>query len=794
VRTSTRMTFAAGWAAALGSIPLAAVYDTWSWLWYTWAAIAAVVAAHLAVRSTRLPALLAPIAGLLGLVIFVTLVFAGQDAIFGLIPTPTSMTTLADTVRDGLADVRNLAAPVPARSGLVLLTAGAVGLVTIVIDIIAVILRRPAAAGLALLGLYAVPTAVAENGVKWPLFVVGALGYLVLLMAEGRDRLLRWGRPVGGETAPPGTRKPDEETPLPLTGQRIGAAALAIAVIAPLFVPGLTGRTLSDLARTGGGDGTGGTGGQIAINPFTQLADRLKQPTPTRLFHASSDDANLYNFRLMTLDNYTSRGWDRQNLRNGTTAAGRLQAPDLQSDLTASETHYQLTITMDAVYNGDSLPSVFYPNHIEGVTSDWHYDTRGAILQNPTNRANSQRYTLQGYDAVPTEQQLQASTGEFPADVERRWGSSANIPDEVKQIVGTVIRGKNTYYEKARALNDFFRDGTQGFRYTTQTTPGNSGSVLVDFLEKKRGYCEQFASAMGIMLRVAGIPSRVVIGFLHTNNGSGEWDVSSSDAHAWVEGYFPGVGWAPFDPTPRAYDGRPDPGYAPGAVSPSAPPSNADTGSSGASPGGASGKLDTASPSDPGSGGTTSGGLITPRTALVSIGVLVVLAVLFTPLVSRVATRRRRLRTAVGADPRAAALASWDEVLASAVDYGLPIPANETPRGTARRLARDLTDSGPSVAGLRLLALAEERARYAPEAGVDGDLPTAVRAVRHGLRGLVRRRRRFRAAFFPPSTVQSIMLGLARRSGHASTSLGRLTDEVTRPFRFRRLRSRPDES
>lgn len=796
MRTSTRMTFAAGWAAALGAVPLAAVYEGWSWLWYTWAAIAAVIAAHLAVRSTRLPALLAPVAGLLGLLVYLTLVFAGRDAIFGLIPTPSSMITLVDTVRDGLVDVHDLAAPVPAHSGLVLLTAGSVGLVTIAIDIIAVVLRRPAAAGLALLGLYAVPTAVAEDGVKWPLFVVGAMGYLVLLMAEGRDRLLRWGRPIGGDAPVPGRATLDEETPLPLTGQRIGAVALAIAVIAPVFVPGLTSHALSDLTRTGGGDGLGTAGGQIAINPFTQLADRLKQPTPTRLFHAASDVPDLYNFRLMTLDNYTTRGWERRNLNAGdpaNSALGRLDGPDFQTDLSNTESRYHLTISIDAAYNGDSLPTAFYPTQISGVTSDWHYDSRGAVLQNPTARANSQHYTLDGYNAVPSQEQLQLSSGDIPQNVQQRWGSATNVPDEVKQTVATIIKDKNTPYERARALNDYFRDGTHGFLYSTQTTPGNSGSALVDFLRNKRGYCEQYSSAMGIMLRVAGIPSRVVIGFLHPNNGEGSWDVSSSDAHAWVEGYFAGIGWAPFDPTPRDYSGRVDPGYAPGQATPSTEPSSTDTASSSVTPGGPSGRLETAAPSAGGDSGTGSGGLISPRSALASVAVLVVLVALLTPAASRLATRRRRLRAAGGADPRAAALAGWDEVLGTAVDYGLAVPATETPRGTARRLARDLSGSTPAVAGLRLLALAEERARYAPEAGVEGDLPTAVRAVRHGLRDLVRRRRRVRAALFPPSTVQAIMTGSARRTGHASTAVGRLADELSRALRFRRLTPRRTE-
>jgi transglutaminase-like putative cysteine protease len=794
------MTYAAGWAAALGAVPLGAVYESWGWIWYTWAAVAAVVATNLAVRTTRLPALLAPIAGALGLLVYLTVVFAGPDALFGLLPTPASLAALGRSTADGLLDVHNLAAPVPADiRSLLLLTAGSIGLLTIVIDAIAVILRRPAAAGLALLGLYAVPTAVAPEGVRWPLFVIGATGYLVLLMVEGRDRLLRWGRPVAGDGPPAGGRTPlDEETPLPLTGQRIGAVALAIAVVAPLFVPGLTARALSDLARTGGGDGTGGSGRAIAINPFTQLADRLKQPTPTRLFRASSSLPNLYNFRLMVLENYTARGWERRNLSAGDSAQGRLDIPDHEQDASTSTSlpRYHLSVAIDAAYSGDSLPTAFYPTQIDGITSDWHYDSRTAVLQNPTARANSQRYTLDGYNTIPTEEELRLATGEIPSDVRTRWGDSRNVPDEVRQTVTEIVKDKNTPYERARALNDYFRDGTHGFLYSTQTAPGNSGNALVDFLRGKRGYCEQYASALGIMLRLADIPSRVVIGFLHPSGGDGNWDVTSSDAHAWVEGYFAGVGWAQFDPTPRDYNGRIDPDYAPGP-SPTATPSTSTSGGA-ATPGsaGPSGRLEpsaAAAGGDSGEGGGS--GLLTPKSALVLLALLALLALLLTPAVGRLLTRRRRLRVAVGADPRAAGLAGWDEVLGTAVDHGLAVPANETPRGTARRLAKDLADSPPAVAGLRLLALAEERARYAPEAGVDGDLPTAVRAVRQGIRRLTHGRRKLRAQMFPPSTVQSLLIAASRRAGQASTAVGRLAEELRRALHPRRfLPSRTEES
>ena len=90
---------------------------------------------------------------------------------------------------------------------------------------------------------------------------------------------------------------------------------------------------------------------------------------------------------------------------------------------------------------------------------------------------------------------------------------------------------------------------------------GNGLSVLADFLEQKSGYCIHYASAMAVMARLEGIPSRIAVGYAPgrltgatvTVAGQGalsEYEVDARDAHAWPELYFQGLGWVPFEPTP----------------------------------------------------------------------------------------------------------------------------------------------------------------------------------------------------------------------------------------------------
>jgi transglutaminase-like putative cysteine protease len=115
-----------------------------------------------------------------------------------------------------------------------------------------------------------------------------------------------------------------------------------------------------------------------------------------------------------------------------------------------------------------------------------------------------------------------------------------------------------TPYAATADLVAWFRK-TGGFRYTDQ--PPESGAVapLVDFVTRTRaGYCQHFAGAMALMLRYLGVPARVAVGFSSGTYDvkTGVWRVTDHDAHAWVEVWFRGYGWLPFDPTPAARPGR----------------------------------------------------------------------------------------------------------------------------------------------------------------------------------------------------------------------------------------------
>src|SRR5262245_31246546 len=114
-----------------------------------------------------------------------------------------------------------------------------------------------------------------------------------------------------------------------------------------------------------------------------------------------------------------------------------------------------------------------------------------------------------------------------------------------RQVVGQA----ESPYAAVLALESWFRE-RGGFRYDEQP-PKTDGPPLVDFVTKTRaGYCQHYAGAMAVMLRMLGIPARVAGGFTSGSQEDGKWVVTDHDAHAWVETWFAGEGWIPFDPTP----------------------------------------------------------------------------------------------------------------------------------------------------------------------------------------------------------------------------------------------------
>lgn len=122
------------------------------------------------------------------------------------------------------------------------------------------------------------------------------------------------------------------------------------------------------------------------------------------------------------------------------------------------------------------------------------------------------------------------------------------LPQRVYALADSLTQNQPSDYEKMRVLETYL----QSLVYTTSPESPSEGQDLVDFFlfESREGYCTYFATALSVMGRCVGIPTRYVQGYCTGIPSRYAWTIRSKDAHAWTEAYIDGIGWIPFDATP----------------------------------------------------------------------------------------------------------------------------------------------------------------------------------------------------------------------------------------------------
>jgi len=176
---------------------------------------------------------------------------------------------------------------------------------------------------------------------------------------------------------------------------------------------------------------------------------------------------------------------------------------------------------------------------------------------NPFHNFVAMRYF--GISRLPQFQidRLRAAGTEYPAEISNFYLQLPKLDPRIPELAKNVTAQAETPVDKAIVLESYLQSK---YTYTLQLTGKPGADPLARFLfDTRAGHCEYFASAMAVMLRTLGIPSREVNGFLpgEYNSLGGDYIVRASDAHSWVEAYFPGNGWVVFDPTPPAIGSAP---------------------------------------------------------------------------------------------------------------------------------------------------------------------------------------------------------------------------------------------
>ncbi|WP_329179758.1 transglutaminase TgpA family protein [Streptomyces sp. NBC_01477] len=728
-----------------------------------------------------------------------TVMFTPHQAVGGVLPGPQSLRQLGQLVQDGMTDVTNFAIPAPVTPGIRFLLVGGVLLIALAVDAIAVTYNSAAPAGLPLLALYAVAAGLEDGGSQWLYFLIAAAGYLLLLLAEGRDRLSRWGRVFGGAPRQNGWAGPAGAAgggaPLaPVrTGRRIGAMALGIALVLPAVLPSLSGGLL-DSAGGGSGDGLGnGVGSAAAVRPEVALQDYLNQPDNREVmtYRTNSPDATGMYLRIVSLDEFDGTQWSASK-------DAKLDIPDvLPTPQGQGEdvryTEVDTSVAVDRDYAQGWLPMP-YPAVRVRADGDWRYQPEGRMVIGDHGQTTAGlHYQVTSAQLEPTAAQLAAAppaTGRIAEQYEKVPGS---LPKIVATTARQVTRSATTDYQRALDLQRYFTSGE--FVYNTEAKSGTGVDAIARFLQTKEGFCVHFAFTMAAMARTLHIPARVAVGFTPGSlTSEGTMSVGLKDAHAWPELYFEGIGWTRFEPTP--YRGT-APSYtlststAGGSATPD--PTQHGTGSTARPTPSASSQCaehnsgqaacGSAAAAGGGSGGSGTDGLRLAGLALIALLVLLLPAL---PLIWRSRVRAGRLG---GGREKSGGLvlSAWREVLDTGWDYGIPPDESETPRRAMARLITDGRLSGTAAAGATSLGAAVERTLYAPTPGAATGLAADVHAVRAGLHASAGRGARLRARYFPRSFAR-VLWRFSAGASATSERLARTLDRVAAPLR-RRLSS-----
>ncbi|KIH98660.1 hypothetical protein LP52_11950 [Streptomonospora alba] len=765
-------------AALLLALPaLAPLIAGDSWWGPAAAVVAACAAAGLGLRAARVPVAVVPL--LQAAVVLCVLIgaFVPYAAPLGFVPTSDSLSDLVAVFTEGRAQIGTETTPIPATPALALVVAAAMGLLAIVSDFLGVTARAAAMTALPLAGLLLVPLLVDDQGLSPFAFAGAAAGYVVLLAVDGWVRDAGWGVPV----------RAAHDTAAPVLGgvqhiaatAGVAAVAVALALVVPLAVPGLSSNSLYALAdgsRLGGETVT-------TTHPLVSLRRDLSSTSDRPVLTYSTDSENPDYLRMYSLDAFDGQNWTMSRLRaegDGDLDDEVLPSPPGQTYIASERTTTEITLADR--FETDFLPMPYPPRELS-ASGEWYADPDTLMVFTTGAPARGDDYEVTSLVNEPDLDALAADMEPGGELDERYLEVPGSVDERTAELAASITSEADTAHDKAVALQEWFtRRGGFSYDLTPPSVPAGEDPLSYFLFDNRVGYCEQFAGAMALLARQAGIPARVAIGYTSgAGAGEGTWEVTESDAHAWPELYFQGAGWLRFEPTPASPGGQGTatvPDYAEGM--PSAPQGGQAQGPQ--NPQGDSGTGPSAEPEAPQdqtesedpaateeegrdglAGGPDDGRGLGWWAALVLPAVLVA-AVL--PAFARFLVRRARWVRAGSATQRARA--AWRELRDDSRDLGLAWGAAESPRAVAQRLSDDLGLEEQARAAVWRLAMGEESARYAPEFAQEGTPSDDSRRVRAALRAACGRAAALRAVVLPRSLLPAPPAPVAAPSSTAA--------------------------
>ncbi|GAA4285263.1 DUF3488 and transglutaminase-like domain-containing protein [Brevibacterium daeguense] len=701
-------------AMLLTAVSLTAVFSDTEWFVQVIVMITLVVVTGALFRSV-------PVLRASGMTVAAQFVVAALAAVYlgvphtlagGVLPTGASFTELFAQLANGIDDIYQTTAPAPSTPGFrTILTAG-FGLITMLVDGLVTDIRAPKVAGILLLLVYIVPVLLAPRELAWWHFAAIAAAFLLLMLSSYL------------ETA---------HLRSPATAVLAGALALAIGVGLPVLLPDVSMRP--DRAQNPQGDLT-------VVNPFLDLKSDLTSDSDALAFTYTSDDPLAPPIRLTSVSEFDGTTWMPAEFDIDPFAVaveGLPTPPGVTADTRTVDRAAEFDI---ADLDQQHLPTPYAPQGIDGLSRRWIYDPETLTIVGNGEITAEAQYSVDYLSIEPSVETLRSAEPVSATEFEDYLRLPDDTPDLIAETADDVTAGAATEWDKATALQSYFRSGE--FEYSLDAPPEASGSALADFLLEKRGYCVQFAGGMTAMARTLGIPARIGVGFAAgTSTGDGSYEVRINQAHAWPELYFEGAGWVRFEPTPGGPAGDPPPwtdAEAAQSEETASPTPTEETPTEG--PEASADEAEAAEESEEAADSQTAAGIAWTWIGVVALAVLVLLAL---PALIRRGQRGRRLREPLAPE------AVWEEVRALALDHGAGLAPTITVREHVENLSRIAPEAG---SGLHQVGRSVDESRYAGtvRTALDrGEVQTALQELQKGLAQQAGRRGALLARLWPAS-------------------------------------------
>ncbi len=294
---------------------------------------------------------------------------------------------------------------------------------------------------------------------------------------------------------------------------------------------------------------TGGLPRRHLIGSGPELSERIVmviqtgelQPVPAEaLFEAPP---NHY-WRSLTYDTYTGRGWATSRTETRSYEAGEpVQAETSETQRVLNQRVRIFDETERLLYAAGELVTVQQPFDVA-----WRRGTGDDIFG---VTALSNTYRVRTLVSTATVESLQVAGTAYPDWIAERYlDLPEDLPNRVIDLARDLTATEPSPYERARAIEQYLRNT---YPYTLDVPQPPVDQDIADYFlfELQKGYCDYYATAMVVLARAAGLPSRMAVGYITGTYDAlnAQYIISEAEAHAWVEVYFPGYGWIKFEPT-----------------------------------------------------------------------------------------------------------------------------------------------------------------------------------------------------------------------------------------------------